>query len=157
MPYSNFSYVKPGVLAGSAHPLRWGKPLAQVLAWLADEGIQAVVSLDEAGLDPATVQEFEMVYLHSPVTDFSVPSPAQALSVVNFIDDCAIQQMPVVVHCAAGIGRTGTLLACWFVKQGMAPDKAIDHVRRKRPGSIETLEQEDFIHEFAELLSKQGE
>ena len=57
----------------------------------------------------------------------------------------------VAVHCYAGQGRTGTLLACAFVNQGMSAEEAIRIVRAKRRPSIDTLVQEQVIFDFAAL------
>ena len=58
----------------------------------------------------------------------------------------------MVVHCGAGMGRTGTMLACYLVGQGYAAQDALAEVRQRRPGSVETLEQEAVIHEYANHL-----
>ncbi len=53
----------------------------------------------------------------------------------------------VHVHCAAGLGRTGMLVARLLVEEGgLAPDAAIAAVRSARPGTIETEPQARFVH-----------
>ena len=56
--------------------------------------------------------------------------------------------MGVAVHCLAGRGRTGTVLAAYFVHRGLPAREAIQKVRDLRPGSIEVPEQEDAIRAF---------
>ena len=53
------------------------------------------------------------------------------------------------MHCGAGLGRTGTILACYRVWQGDSAGVAIAEVRARRPGSIETAEQEAIITAYA--------
>jgi atypical dual specificity phosphatase len=58
-----------------------------------------------------------------------------------------------MVHCLAGLGRTGTLLACYLVKhQKMLADDAIQKIREERPGSIQSFPQEEMIFQFAKSL-----
>jgi len=48
-----------------------------------------------------------------------------------------------MVHCAAGLGRAGTILACYFVKyKKLTADSAIKKIRNERPGSIQSEIQE---------------
>ena len=56
--------------------------------------------------------------------------------------------MGVAIHCAAGLGRTGTVLAAFFVAGGLSRD-AIVKVSDLRPGSVETAEQELAIERYA--------
>lgn len=61
----------------------------------------------------------------------------------------ALSSQAVGVHCALGFGRTGTMLACYLVKErGLAAGDAIAEIRRLRPGSIETYEQEKAVFQF---------
>jgi atypical dual specificity phosphatase len=57
--------------------------------------------------------------------------------------------MGVAVHCGAGLGRTGVVLAGYFVAKGMSASNAIAKVRKLRPGSVETDEQAEAVAEFA--------
>ncbi|XP_009075228.1 PREDICTED: dual specificity protein phosphatase 23, partial [Acanthisitta chloris] len=60
----------------------------------------------------------------------------------------------VAVHCMLGRGRTGTLLACYLGRaRGLAGHDAIRELRRLRPGSIETPEQEQAVISFCQSLS----
>jgi protein-tyrosine phosphatase len=54
----------------------------------------------------------------------------------------------VVIHCHAGLGRTGLLAATFLVSMGLAAESAIKTIRETRPGSIETIEQEKYIKEW---------
>ena len=55
----------------------------------------------------------------------------------------------------AGLGRTGVIVACYFVTTGLAARDAINRVRRLRPGSIETSEQAAAVTEFARRQHEQ--
>ncbi|MBL8705493.1 MAG: hypothetical protein JNM30_11640, partial [Rhodospirillales bacterium] len=44
-----------------------------------------------------------------------------------------------------GLGRTGMIGARLLVELGVAPDAAIAAIRKARPGSIETAEQEEHV------------
>jgi ADP-ribosyl-[dinitrogen reductase] hydrolase len=55
----------------------------------------------------------------------------------------------VVLHCWAGLGRTGTVAARLLTEFGLAPAAAIGRVRDARPGSIQTRRQERYVLEVA--------
>jgi ADP-ribosyl-[dinitrogen reductase] hydrolase len=54
----------------------------------------------------------------------------------------------VVLHCYAGLGRTGTIAARMLVESGLSPDEAIRRVRTARPGTIQTRMQELHVRTF---------
>lgn len=148
---SNFSFVIPGRLAGCAQPGRLGD-LRSDLSGLSRQGVGAVVSLTEDRLEDAALKDFGFRYLHLPIRDFHSPTLIQIREFVAFVDSCLDDGVAVVVHCGAGIGRTGTMLACYLVSRGLEPSEAVRAVRRERPASIETPDQEKCVADYYRKL-----
>jgi atypical dual specificity phosphatase len=88
--------------------------------------------------------------VHVPVEDMEAPTPEQLDRCISAIKRAHKHKMAVAVHCTAGLGRSGVVLACYFVAAGLSAKNAIARVRRMRPGSIETEEQAAAVDEFAE-------
>lgn len=150
-PHS-FSWVEKGKLAGLARP---GSP--DDLEWLRQQGIDLLISLTEDPPNPRWVNDAGLLLLHVPVIDMEAPTQEQLDRCVTSITKAHDQNMGVAVHCGAGLGRTGVILACFLVAKGMTPKNAIARVRRLRPGSIETEEQEQAIAEFARSQGQEVE
>lgn len=110
-------------------------------------GIGAVLSLTERNPFPEGPPD-GIVHRHVPIPDFSVPPPEDLARAVRFLREQDEAERPVLVHCGAGLGRTGTVIACWLVSEGVDPDRAIAIVRRARPGSVETAGQEACVRSF---------
>ncbi len=143
----NFSFVIPGRLAGCAEPGRFSD-LRSDLSGLSRRGIGAIVSLTVRPLDAAALRDFGMRSLHLPVPDFTAPTRGQIEEFVAFVRHCHDDDVAVAVHCGAGMGRTGTMLACYLVSAGETPAEAMRAVRAARPGSIETAEQERSVQDY---------
>ncbi len=148
----NFSYVIPGKLAGMARP-GISLPLELELEQLKKEGVGAIASLCETPLDNKILEMLSFSYTHIVIHDFTAPTLGQIEKFVAFVSECNRDGVAVAAHCAAGMGRTGTMLACYLVSLGESAEEAIDSVRSIRPGSIETSEQEQAIINYAASLS----
>jgi len=82
-------------------------------------------------------------YLHVPTPDLTAPDMDRIDSAVDFIHEKINNDQAVMVHCAAGLGRAGTILACYFIKyKKFSAIDAIKKIRDERPGSIQSKVQE---------------
>ena len=142
----NFSWLIENKLAGSAVPTSIDE-----VEWAVKQGIKSIVTIREEPLDENWIKDVN--YLHILSNDMGVPEFVDLGSAVDFIHRRITNNEPVMVHCLAGLGRTGTILACYLVKyQNMSADEAIQKVREERSGSIQSYPQEEIIFRFSKSL-----
>jgi len=142
----NFSWLIENKLAGSAIPTSKDE-----VQWLHEQGVKSIVTIREEPLDNDWINK--MNYLHVLSDDMGVPTFEDLANSIDFIHERIQNNEPVLVHCLAGMGRTGTILACYMIKyQNMSPEDAIQHIREKRHGSIQSFVQEEMIYQYAKTL-----
>lgn len=133
---TNFSWLIEEKLAGSGMPTSYDE-----LEWILNQGVKSIVTMTENALPENWVKEID--YLHVPTPDFTAPDMERIDLAVDFIHEQISDNQSVMVHCAAGMGRAGTILACYLVKyQNFSAQDAITKVREERPGSIQSEVQE---------------
>jgi atypical dual specificity phosphatase len=159
---TNFSWVINNQLAGSGLPLSFDQ-----FMWLVNHGIGTIVTVREIPLpsqwlyvddsknSPSEGKTNKKInYLHLRVEDYHSPSLEEIDSTVKFIENEIEGNRAVLVHCAAGRGRTGTILGAYLLKQeNLSAKDAITRIRNLRPGSIQTDSQERSIYEYEKYLS----
>jgi atypical dual specificity phosphatase len=152
---TNFGWVLDGKLAGSGLPMTYSQ-----FFWLIKHGIKTIITVREVPLPSnwftesiKNIESDNINYLHLSVEDFGAPSIEEIDSTVDYIQRQIDNRKPVMVHCAAGKGRTGTLLAAYLLKnENLTAEQAIKKIRNLRPGSIQSNIQEMTISMYENYL-----
>ena len=143
-----FSWVIENKLAGSGI-----QTSIDEVQWIIKQGVKSIVTIREEPLADNWIKDVN--YLHVMSNDMAVPEFNDLTHAVDFIHRRIINKEPVLVHCLAGMGRTGVVLACYLVKyQNMSADEATQKIREQRPGSIQSYPQEEIIFQFEKSLQR---
>ena len=134
-----------------------GLPAESDLALLREAGFTLVIGVaSEEYADP--VREWCLAeglrYVRYRVADMTAPELTDVRDFVAEVTYELAHGGRVAVHCLGGIGRTGTMIACYLVSTGMTADQAVAEVRRRRPGSVQTRSQELCIARYAAELGR---
>ena len=116
--------------------------------------MKTLFTLTLTPLDQSILGSYALKNIHMPVKDFGAPTMEQLQEFVNETEEVVSSGGSGAIHCAAGMGRTGTFAAAYLVHKGMQSQEAIDKIRELRPGSIETGVQEDAVHDFQKFLAE---
>lgn len=91
--------------------------------------------------------------LHYPVEDGSIPGDLGSFHRLVKTVHRRLATGKVLVHCNAGLGRTGVVAAGLLVFAGSGPHGAISSIRKVRNGALENRVQEEFIHRYHRAVS----
>ena len=143
---ANFSWVDSNIAAsavpdGSKH-----------LKWLKQQGIDAILCLVEKPINKEEATRFGIEYIHIPMKDHQPPSVEDLIRAVQQIQRVTAEGKKILIHCAAGMGRTGTVLAAYLImSRGMKVSEALSYIRKLRPGSVENR-QEKTLYRLEETI-----
>lgn len=148
-----FFWIVPGRLGGLPRP-GLIDPLDHDLEGLRRLGVTTLVSLEETPtVDPAALARFAIRARHVPVEDMGVPALADALALCADLADRLAAGEVVAMHCRAGMGRTGTLLACQLIAAGHGAGAALEAVRAINPRCVQSAAQAEFLKAFAAAIT----
>ena len=130
-------------------------------------GIRHVVTLTEdAPLDEKWFVGKRITHTHMPVEHHHFPTLEQVDLVIEMFQD--ENKLPLLVHCAGGKGRTGTIAACYIAAYGFnvsrlkrtqplkSPSAAIDALELIRPRSERTPQRDEFVSKWVSTVWKRG-
>ncbi|XP_040819023.1 protein tyrosine phosphatase domain-containing protein 1 isoform X2 [Ochotona curzoniae] len=162
------SWVTDSILA-MARPSSELLEKYQIIEQFLSHGIKTIINLQRPGEHascgnsleqesgftylPEAFMEAGIYFYNFGWKDYGVASLTTILDMVKVMT-FALQEGKVAIHCHAGLGRTGVLIACYLVfATRMTADQAIIFVRAKRPNSIQTRGQLLCVQEFTQFLT----
>lgn len=141
--------IEPGRLIAGRHPCAVSPTEAEdAVRRLAEEGVTLFVDLTQQGeLEPYAAHVGPPArYVSRPIRDFSIPTRAELVAILDEIDAELDAGGVVYVHCWAGCGRTGIVVGTWLVRHGADPGDALRRIADARGrGCPQTLEQRHLV------------
>jgi len=149
-------WIEKDILAASGIPIG-----EKDLRSLFEQGIRAIITLTEypltiqAEIEPDVLNEIGLTYLHAPILDQQPPNSETMWKTIRFINQMKIQHQPILIHCHAGVGRTGTVLHAYYLVEGLSLEEAKEKVKKLKSSSQFLMlsdKQKAFLESFAEEL-----
>jgi atypical dual specificity phosphatase len=148
----DFRWLIPGRLGGLPRP-GIVAAVADDVAGLGRLGITTLITLEETETVPTeALRSAGITNLHFPILDMDAPTVPEAARWCREIEARLAAGQVVAVHCRAGQGRTGTVLACQAIWQGATAIEALDLVRGINPRWVTSDVQVRFLSSFAEQV-----
>ena len=157
-------------VAAMARPTNLNSAL---IADMLRQGVSAVFNLTMAGehpycgrrdgrlelcgfsYDPETLMAHNIKHFNFSWPDMTIPTLHQALHIAQIAMSEIAAGGKVAIHCHAGYGRTGIAIACILIaKDGLNAKEAISCIRNRRPGSVQTTAQVDFVFQFERFYAQ---
>jgi len=143
-----FLWLKRGALAGTPLPGVF-HDIEYDMKMLNRVGVTTLISLTTKPVDSNILKTFKVRGIWQAIKDMGAPSIEQAVQICQQIDQAIKNNEVVAVHCRAGLGRTGTVLATYLIWQGAAALEALNTVRDVEPRWVQSEEQVKFLEQFA--------
>ncbi|XP_015603267.2 dual specificity protein phosphatase CDC14A, partial [Cephus cinctus] len=149
VPQKFLAFVGPSTEAGSIY-----HPPERYIDYFIKNDVAAVVRLNKKSYDASRFTRAGITHYDMFMPDGSVP-PKKILN--QFLQLAESTDGPIAVHCKAGLGRTGSLIAAYLVKHyRMTAREAIAWLRICRPGSV-IGHQQAWLEDMESILWRAGQ
>ncbi len=139
---TGFVWVTEGI-AASGYPASRSQ-----VEWIASQGIESVLSLTEQPLPPRVTDGLPIRLEHIPMSDHGIPDASALERGAAYIAGQVAEDRKVLVHCLAGEGRTGCVLAAYMIIDlKTTPEEALRRLRAVKPSFVESR-QEKAVYEL---------
>ncbi len=149
---NGFFWLEEGALGGLPRP-GIVSDLERDLEGLKRLAVTTLVTLEEEQtVAAAALKPFGIASKHFPIDDMAAPSVDEAEKFCCDLETLIALGETVALHCRAGMGRTGTMLACQLIWQGATSIEALETARKINPRWIQSERQVEFLTEFSQAL-----
>lgn len=143
-----FLWIEEGRLAATPMP-GVSADVDYDLDLLKNVGVTTLITLTETDFPQDALARHGLKNVHLPIADRKAPTPAEMDMLVGRMRELMDNGKVLAVHCLAGLGRTGTILAAYLVKEkGMSAQGALNQIRRFNRQFVQSDDQEDFLTEY---------
>jgi atypical dual specificity phosphatase len=134
---TGFVWVEKDKVAGSGYPSSRGQ-----IEWLVARGIDSILTLTPRPLAKEWVGGLPLTLGHVPMQDHAAPEIDSLNRGVNFVREQVGAGKVVLVHCLAGEGRTGCVLAAYLMKEkSISAEEALRSLREIKPAFVERAQE----------------
>lgn len=117
-------------------------------------GVTLLISTTLQTVDPQRLKKYNIKGKAFPIKDMGVPELEDAINICRYIDEKIIANEVIAVHCRAGLGRTGTILALYQIWKNNDALGALEMVRNIEPRWVQSTLQVEFLEQFSKYITK---
>ena len=141
-PIANSYWITNGRLLAGGYPGAISQEeTSKEVRSILEAGVTAFVDLTEEDENPPYTTALSEIsnqlgtsskHIRMSIGDMGVPTKLGMSRILSVIDEFLENDRGVYVHCWGGIGRTGTVIGCYMVEQGMTGAEAIQRIEDLR-------------------------